>query len=156
MSNITRWVRSFDTLYLRLALATGFFSAVADRFGLWGPQGTPGVAWGNFARFTAYAGTLNPWAPARLVPLIAWTATTLEILFACLLILGLFTRLAGFLSGMLLLLFALGMIAGRSIKAPLDYSVFAASAAAFALVACDSYPLSLDGLRRLSARGSSR
>jgi hypothetical protein len=30
-------------IFLRLALAAGFLSAVADRFGLWGPPGTPGV-----------------------------------------------------------------------------------------------------------------
>ena len=29
-------------IFLRFALAAGFLSAVADRFGLWGPPGTPG------------------------------------------------------------------------------------------------------------------
>jgi hypothetical protein len=29
-------------VFLRLALAAGFLSGVADRFGLWGPPGTPG------------------------------------------------------------------------------------------------------------------
>ncbi len=36
------------------ALAAGFLSAVADRFGLWGPTGTPGVAWGGFDPFLVY------------------------------------------------------------------------------------------------------
>jgi hypothetical protein len=34
----------FETAFLRAALAAGFFSAVADRFGLWGPPGTPHAA----------------------------------------------------------------------------------------------------------------
>jgi len=34
----------FATAFLRAALAAGFFSAVADRFGLWGPPGTPHAA----------------------------------------------------------------------------------------------------------------
>ena len=36
---------------MRMALAAGFLSAVADRLGLWGPIGTPGVSLGGFARF---------------------------------------------------------------------------------------------------------
>ena len=39
---------------MRMALAAGFLSAVADRFGLWGPIGTPGVSWGGFAKFLDY------------------------------------------------------------------------------------------------------
>ena len=37
----------FAATALRVALAAGFLSAVADRFGLWGMPGTPGVAWGD-------------------------------------------------------------------------------------------------------------
>ena len=36
------------TIPLRLALALSFLFPVADRLGLLGPPGTPGVAWGNF------------------------------------------------------------------------------------------------------------
>jgi hypothetical protein len=51
---------------LRIALAIGFLSAVADRFGLWGPPGSPGVAWGDLTRFNAYVAKLNWFMPARL------------------------------------------------------------------------------------------
>lgn len=47
-------------VFLRLALAAGFLSAVADRLGLWGPPGTPGVAWGGFGPFLAYTGRPVP------------------------------------------------------------------------------------------------
>src|SRR5215471_19309287 len=55
-------------VFLRLALAAGFLSAVADRFGLWGPAGTPGVAWGAFGPFLDYTGELLWFLPAGLVP----------------------------------------------------------------------------------------
>src|SRR4051812_49908354 len=63
---------------LRLALAAGFLSAVADRFGLWGPAGTPGVGWGGVGPFLAYTGPLLWVLPARLGPAARWAATVLE------------------------------------------------------------------------------
>lgn len=120
-------------LFARFALGVGFLSAVADRFGLWGPAGATHVAWGDFARFTAYAGKVNPWAPAVLVPTIAWVATFAEIALGVLLLLGWRTKWVGLASGVLLLLFALGMTFGTGIKTAFDASVFAASAAGFLL-----------------------
>jgi hypothetical protein len=38
----------FSSVFLRLALAGSFLSAVADRFGLWGVYGSPNVAWGSY------------------------------------------------------------------------------------------------------------
>src|SRR3954464_439983 len=59
---------------MRVALAAGFLSAVADRFGLWGPFGTPGVSWGGFARFLDYTATLLPYLPTTLVAVAGWGA----------------------------------------------------------------------------------
>jgi thiosulfate dehydrogenase (quinone) large subunit len=137
-------LRGYDTLFARFALAAGFLSAVADRFGIWGPPGGAGVAWGDFASFTDYATTINPWAPSALMPAIAWIATLAEIALAVLLIAGYRTRWAGLFSGVLLLLFALGMTAGTGIKSAFDASVLAASAAGFLLAAQNRFPLSLD------------
>ena len=136
--------RGLETLFARLALAAGFLSAVADRFGIWGPPGGAGVAWGDFASFTDYAARINPWAPATLMPTVAWTATLAEVALALLLIVGYRTRWAAFGSGVLLLLFALGMTAGTGIKSAFDASVFAASAAGFLLSTQKRFPLSLD------------
>lgn len=140
-----RW-SGYATIYLRLALGIAFLSAVADRFGIWGYPGAPHVAWGNFHNFLIYAGKLNPWFPATWVPAVGWIATLCEIAFGIALILGFHTRVAAFLSGLLTLAFALGMAFGLAIKAPLDYSVFTASAASFLLASMQVFPLSLDSL----------
>jgi uncharacterized membrane protein YphA (DoxX/SURF4 family) len=139
---------TYASLFLRLALGVSFLSAVADRFGLWGPYGQPNVGWGDFSRFTTYTGTLLWFLPKTLYPLMAWTATAAEIVFGLALILGLFTRVVAFLSGILLLTFALAMTFSLGIKAPLDFSVFSASAGGFLLAACSQYPWSLDRLRQ--------
>jgi len=131
----------YVTLYLRLALAAGFLTSVSDRFGLWGGPGRTNVAWGDFQRFTAYTGQLNPWAPAVLIPPLAWCVTAVEIVLGLALILGLCTRYAAMASGVLIGLFALGMTVATGLKAALNYSVFAASAGGFGLAIVESYPL---------------
>ena len=66
--------RFFDiaTVSLRIALALAFLSAVADRFGLWGKPGRPGVSWGNMGQFNAYVAKLNWFLPATDIPKTAW------------------------------------------------------------------------------------
>src|SRR5215470_4059115 len=128
----------YTTLYLRLALAAGFLTCVSDRFGLWGAPGRTNVAWGDFQRFTAYAGQLSSWVPAVLIPPLAWFVTAAETALGFALILGFHTRYAALASGVLLGLFALGMTVGTGVKSALNYSVFAASAGAFGLAIVDS------------------
>lgn len=124
----------YISLFARFALAIGFLSAVADRFGLWTLLlGKENVVWGNMESFTAYTGVLLPWVPLFLLPLFAWTATIAEIVLGVLLLIGFQKRLVALLSGILLLTFALSMLLALSIKAPFDYSVFAAAACAFLL-----------------------
>ena len=121
---------SVALLVTRAALATAFLAAVADRFGLWGPAGSPGVAWGNFEAFTAYTAQLNFFMPPSTIPFLAWTATIAEIVLGIALLLGLFTRTSSVLSALILLAFAFTMTLANGIKAPLNYSVFTALGAA--------------------------
>ena len=51
------FLTSVAPLILRWALAVTILSAVADRFGIWGPPGATNVAWGDWAHFVAY----TPW-----------------------------------------------------------------------------------------------
>lgn len=144
----------FSSVFLRLALAVSFLSAVADRFGLWGAFGEPHVVWGTFARFIAYTRTLNWFLPGTAAPILAIVATCAETVLGILLLLGWQTRTIALLSGGLLLLFAITMTGALGIKAPLDASVFSAAGGAFVLASCAEYPFSIDQLRRDSARGA--
>ena len=147
---------SLVSLYLRLALGSAFLSAVADRFGLWGPPGGPGVAWGTFNRFTEYTARVNPWAAPAIVLVLAWTATVAEVLLGAALLAGVFTRIAGLASGVLLSLFAIGMTIGTGLKSALDASVFSAAAGAFGLALLAPDRWSVDSLRARSRARASR
>jgi thiosulfate dehydrogenase (quinone) large subunit len=116
--------------FLRFALSLGLLSAVADRLGFW-PKAIS--VWGNWENFVAYTQKINPIVPSALIPLLAYTATALEIIFGFLLLTKFKTVWIAKGTGYLLLLFALAMTFSNGIKAPLDYSVFCASAGAFAL-----------------------
>jgi thiosulfate dehydrogenase (quinone) large subunit len=116
--------------FLRIALSAGLLSAVADRFGVWSKKVS---AWGNWENFIAYTQKINPLIPNNFIPFFAYTATALEIAFGILLLTNFKTIWIARGCGCLLLLFALAMTFSNGIKAPLDYSVFCASAGAFAL-----------------------
>jgi hypothetical protein len=120
---------------LRIALATGFLSAVADRFGLWGSPGSPGVAWGDLTQFNAYVAKLNWFIPAGLIPVVGWASTMAETGLALALLIGWNLRWVSLASALLLLSFAATMTVALGPKAPLDFSVFTAAAAAFLLFA---------------------
>ena len=128
--NATAW-------FVRITLAVAFLSAVADRFGLWGPPGATNVAWGGWGPFLDYVAVLNPWVPSALIPALGWIATAAEIGLAVGLLIGWKLRWFALGSGLLLIAFALTMTLSVGIKAPLDYSVLSAAGAAFAL-ACIS------------------
>src|SRR5215831_195174 len=99
MKTLCEGLASFSSVFLRFALGLSLLSAVADRFGWWGPFGQPNVAWGNFARFVDYTGTLNWFVPRSLIPALAVVATCAEISFGLLLLAGWQTRIAAVCSG---------------------------------------------------------
>ena len=120
---------------LRLTLAAGFLSAVADRFGLWGTPGAPNVAWGEWQAFVEYVALLNWFAPESVIPVLAWAATVAELLVALGLLSGWQVRRVAMAGGLLLLAFAVTMTMALGIKAALDFSVFGVAAGAFLLAA---------------------
>jgi hypothetical protein len=130
----------FAATALRVALAAGFLSAVADRFGLWGMPGTPGVAWGDWSHFLTYTGRLNWFLPASLISIVGAIATLAETVLAFLLLLNAWPRYTALASGTLLLLFALTMTFALGIKALLGYSVYVGATAAFYLAATAAFP----------------
>jgi hypothetical protein len=116
-----------------VALAFSFLSAVADRFGLWGQFGVGGVSWGDFERYTAYTAQLLWFLPPSLVSPAAILATAAEVIVAVGLLVGWRLHWWAFAAAALLLSFALAMACALGVKAPTDYSVWTASAAAFLL-----------------------
>ncbi len=130
-------------LFLRLAISVGFLSAVADRFGWWNEKVS---VWGNWNSFLEYTQLINPWISDLLIPTIGIIVTAAEIIFAIFLIIGFKTELFARLSGFLLLLFALAMTFSTGIKGAFDYSVFSASAGAFALSLMKEKYLEVDSL----------
>ena len=121
--------------FLRVALAAGFLSAVADRFGLWGPAGAANVAWGAWQPFVDYVAKLNWFAPPASTPILAWAATVAEVVLGIGLLIGWQLRWFALGAGLLLLSFAATMTLALGPKAPLDFSVFAAAGGAFLLAA---------------------
>lgn len=136
-------------VFLRISIGVGFLSAVADRFGLWSKEVS---VWGNWDSFLRYTQKLNPLIPPSLIPFIGWASTLLEILLGFCLIIGFKTSFTAKLSGWLLLIFALAMTFSVGIKAPLDASVFAASAGAFGLSLIKETFLEIDSLMKKSKR----
>ena len=130
-------------VFLRLSIAIGFLSAVADRFGFYVKEVS---AWGNWQAFVDYTQQMNPWFPDSIIPALAILATALEIIFAIGLLIGFKTELFAKLSGILLLIFGLSMTFAFGIKPALDYSVFAVAAAAFALSTFKNKYLEIDNL----------
>lgn len=130
-------------LFLRLAIALGFLSAVADRFGFWNEKNS---TWGNWDVFLEYTKLINPWCPESIIPTLGTIATGAEILFAICLILGFKTELFAKLSGFILLFFALAMCFSTGIKGVFDYSVLTSSIAAFALSSMKGNYLEIDNL----------
>src|SRR3954447_26396226 len=127
-------------VFLRLALAAGFLSAVADRFGLWGPAGTPGGGGGGVGAVLAYPGRLLWFLPARLVPAAGWAATLLEVALAVGLLAGVRVRAFAVASGLLLTMVAGVMPFALGPAPPLSYSVWSAAAGAFLLASLRPAP----------------
>lgn len=146
-------LRQIAKLFLRLTVAISMLSAVADRFGLWAKEL---CMWGNMDKFIAYTQTLIPYIPANYVVYLAWTATVLEVLLPICLLLGLKLRWTASLSGLMILTFALAMATSLGIKAPIDYSAFTASAAAFGILACGNGFWEMDNLFGNKRSGSRR
>lgn len=137
---MTQEKAQYPQLFLRLAISASMLSAVADRFGFWGENS----AWENWGNFEKYTEQLTCFLPESLSTFSAYAATFLEVLFPLMLILGFKTKIAAYGTGFLLLLFAFSMTVALGVKAPLDYSVWIGSAAAFLLATQQKYNFSID------------
>lgn len=115
---------------LRLSLAAGFLSAVADRFGWWKPFGQG--AWGSMGPFADYTHQLVPFASGWLLTVIAWAATVSEATLGLMLLIGWRPTLVGAAACLVLIVFGIAMAISLGVESPLSYSVFSAASAAAA------------------------
>ncbi len=125
--------RQVAMLALRIALATAFLSAVADRSGVWGPAGTTNVFWGSFGAFVAYTATLMPFVSAGLVPVLAWISTAAEVILAIGLLVGWQLRWFALGSALLLAVFGVAMALFAGFESTFSYNVWTTMAASYAL-----------------------
>ncbi|MCF6406891.1 DoxX family membrane protein [Chitinophaga filiformis] len=137
----------FSQLFLRLAFAVTLLSAVADRLGIWGPHGTQNVSWGDWEHFLAYSNKLNFYVSPGLGNIMAIVATTLEVIFAVLLLIGYKTKLAAWGTCVLMVIFALSMTVAMGVQPPLSYSVWTSAGAAALLGSINTYKWSIDNLK---------
>jgi uncharacterized membrane protein YphA (DoxX/SURF4 family) len=125
---------------LRLSLAAGFLSAVADRFGWWAPFGQG--SWGSMGSFADYTHQLVPFASGWLLTVIVWAATATEATLGVLLLTGWRPKLVGAATCLTLIIFGTAMAVSLGMESPLSYSVFSAAsaAAAYAILGTTSPP----------------
>ncbi len=123
---------------LRIALASGFLSAVASRLNLWGAQSS------GWKKFVHYTSETNSFLPQSWASVIAVLSTASELSIGILLLVGYQVKGTAKCASILTLLFAVAMSISFGIKEPLDYSVFAFSAGAFLLSTFSYYKWSLD------------
>ena len=95
--------------------------AVADRFGLLGAPGDPGVSWGDWAHFRAETAELVPWS--SLVQTAAVVATVSELVLGVLLLIGWQWRWVGKLSAGLFAVYLVAMIPGMGAASILEFGV---------------------------------
>src|SRR5258708_9192 len=88
---------------VRLSLASGFLSAVADRFGWWESFGQG--SWGSMGAFADYAHRLVPFASGWFLAVIVWAATATETTLGALLLTGSRPKLIGAPTCLLLITF---------------------------------------------------
>lgn len=141
-------------MFLRLALGLSFLSAVADRFGLWGPFGPPNVGWSNFARFVACTGKLNWFLPHAMIPALAALSRGAEISFGLFLLAGWQTRINAACSGILLMAFGMTATLAFGIEAPLSLSVYSAAGGSLLLATSPTFLFAVDSLRRSRSRST--
>lgn len=125
---------------LRVSLAAGFLSAVADRFGWWQPFGQG--SWGGMGPFADYAHQLVPFASGWLLTVIVWASTATEATLGVLLLTGWRPKLVGAATCLVLITFGTAMAVSLGMESPLSYSVFSAAsaAAAYAVLGTTSPP----------------
>ncbi len=136
---------------VRIVMAVDFLLAVADRFGILGPPGGPGVSWGDFSHFVGYTHTVAVFLPRALAGPLAVLATITEGALGVALLLGVRLRLAALSCAALLSVYGVSMSISLPAAQQFHYNVFILAAAMLALATLRS-PGTLTADRWLARR----
>ena len=141
---------------LRGFIGVAFLSAIADRLGLFGGPGAPGVSWGSFENFEAYTARVNAFLPRSAIPTLAVAESVIEGGLGLAMLLGFSTRKACVGSATLLSCFALAMTFSLGVGSQFPFAVLVLAAGSFLLATLEhSSRWSADSLRlRLTRRAS--
>lgn len=118
---------------LRTILAVDFAHSILDRFGILGPYGAPGIAWGNWKNFVYYTHILSGLFPAATAPFFAIAATVLEVFLVVMLPLNLLTVLSCIVAGTLTAIYVITMSFTTGFASQFDYAVLLMACGCFFL-----------------------
>jgi hypothetical protein len=126
-------VTQISKIFVRFALGSAFLSAIADRFGVYGPPGSKFVGFGDWSHFVKFVAVLNWFLPKGFILTVAILETVIELSLGVALLLGIYQRQVALSSAALLMSFALTMSIALRVNVALSYSVFSAAGAALLL-----------------------
>jgi putative oxidoreductase len=133
---------------VRIVLGLAFLLSVADRFGLMGAYGSPGVSFGDYAHFVAYTRQVNSFLPESWAPTLAALATSCEATIGTALILGVSPRNAVLAALALLLVFGTAMSISLGLDSHFPYAVVVLTSGAWFLSTLDCSAWSIEAWRR--------
>lgn len=137
-----RWL----TVIVRTLMAADFLLAVGDRFGVLGPPGAAGVAWGDFTHFVDYTRSMTTFLPGNLAPTLAVLATIAEITLAAALLLGVRLQRAALGAALLLAVYGTSMTISLPAAEQFHYNVFVLGAGMLTLATLTRSPLTMDAV----------
>jgi uncharacterized membrane protein YphA (DoxX/SURF4 family) len=108
---------------VRFWIAVDFAFSIADRFGLLGHYGSPGVSWGNWKNFVAYTHVLTGMFPVATAPFFAVAATVYEAVLAVTLAFGIFSRFFCLATSLLTGIYVITMSFTSGFMSQFDYGV---------------------------------
>jgi uncharacterized membrane protein YphA (DoxX/SURF4 family) len=133
---------------VRVVLGLAFVLSVADRFGLMGAYGSPGVSFGDYTHFVAYTRRVNSFLPESWAPMLAVLATLCETTIGTALVLGISTRNVVLAALGLLLIFGTAMSISLGLSSHFPYAVVVLAGGAWFLSTLDCTAWSVEAWRR--------
>ncbi|WP_429424726.1 hypothetical protein [Nocardia sp. GAS34] len=125
--------RRWPIVAVRVVVGLEFLAVLADRFGLLGGPGSPGVAWGDFAHFVSYTRQVTAFLPGGFALPLAVAATIAESGLAIALLTGIRSRPTAAATAALLASYAVSMTLSMPLTQPLHYLVYPQAAGMLAI-----------------------